>query len=173
MEELSPKQLAVIKFIFSRIFPLPFIVVGALLLYFGAHRLERALSSADWPSTNATVISSSMSRDSYSAARGRTQIKAEIHYKFLVQKTQYRGAYYRTSSNTEEPMRLVERHPPGKQITVSYMPGNPAENLLEPGLRAESLLMPLGGTLFLVAGILMAIYFPRAMKDGGRTAEGS
>jgi len=68
-------------------------------------------------------------------------------------------------------MSLVERHPKGKQITVYYKPDNPAESLLEPGLRVKTLIMPAGGLIFFVPGILMAIFLPRQMKKAGQTTE--
>ena len=64
-------------------------------------------------------------------------------------------------------MSLVERYPKGKRITVYYKPENPAENLLEPGVSAKTWTMPVGGLIFFVPGILMAIFLPRLMKKAG------
>jgi len=164
MEEITTRQKTIITFIFSRIFPLPFIIVGALLLYFGAKGLLIAIESVGWPHTNATVVSSSIKSYSSGAARGRTQHQAVIHYEFFVQKSRYSGYHQIESPNAGEPMSLVERHPKGKQITIYYMPDNPAVSLLEPGLRIETLIQPVGGLIFFVAGILMAIFLPRLMK---------
>jgi hypothetical protein len=41
-------------------------------------------------------------------------------------------------------------------------------NLLEPGLRIQTFIMPLGGLIFLAPGILMAVFLPRRMKKAGR-----
>jgi hypothetical protein len=117
------------------------------------------------------VISSSVKRYSSSSARGRTQHQAEIHYEFFVRKSRYSGYHYHTSPDAGEAMSLIERHPKGKQITVYYMPDNPAESLLEPGLRVKTLIMPAGGLIFFVPGILMAIFLPRLMKKVGQTTE--
>ena len=171
MEKITSRQITIITFIFSRIFPLPFIIVGALLLYFGVKGLLIAIESVGWPHTNAIVISSSVKHYSSGSARGRTQHQAEIHYEFFVQKSRYNGYHQIESPDAGVPMRLIERHPKGKQITVYYMPDNPAESLLEPGLRVKTLIMPLGGLIFFVPGILMAIFLPRLMKKVGQTTE--
>lgn len=168
MEELTPRQIIIIKFIFSRIFPLPFIIVGALLLHFGTKGLLIAVQSVRWPHTSATVISSSVKRYSSSAAKGRTQHQAVIHYEFPVQNKRYSGYHYHTSPDAGKPMSLVEQHPKGTTITVYYMPNNPAESLLEPGVRTKTLIMPVGGLIFLIPGILMAIYLPRMMETDGQ-----
>jgi hypothetical protein len=148
---------------------LPFIITGALLLYFGVKGLLMAIESTGWPQTNATVISSSVKRYISSSSRGRTQHQAEIQYEFFVQKSRYNGTLRHTAPNAGESMRLVERYPKGKQITVYYMPDNPAENLLEPGLKLKTWVMPAGGLIFLVPGILMAIFLPRLMKKADQT----
>jgi hypothetical protein len=172
MEELTPRQSAIIQFLFSRIFPLPFIVVGALLLYFGTKGILLAVQSASWPHTSATVISSSVKRFSGSAG-SRTQHQAEIRYEFPVENKRYSGFHYYASPDAGEPMRLVEQHPEGTMITVYYMPDNPAESLLEPGLRVKAFVMPAGGLLFFIAGLLLAIYLPGMMKPDGQAAKPS
>jgi hypothetical protein len=60
MEKTNSRQIAIGQFIFSRIFPVPFIIAGALLLYFGVKGVVIAIESTDWPRASATVISSSI-----------------------------------------------------------------------------------------------------------------
>lgn len=169
MDKLTSRQIIIIKFIFSRIFPLPFIIVGALLLYFGVKGLLIAIESFSWPHTNATVISSSLR--SVSTNKGPSRLQREIRYEFFVQKRAYSGYHYHLSSDTTLPTSLTGPHPKGTQITVYYMPDNPAVNLLEPGLRLKTFIMPAGGLIFFITGILMAIYLPRLMKNVGRATE--
>jgi len=170
MGKTTSRQITIFEFIFSRIFPVPFIIAGALLLYFGVKGVLIAIESTEWPRTNATVISSSIKWYSSAAARGRTQHQAEIKYEFFVMKNRYTGTLRHTSPDAGEANRLVELYPEGKQITVYYKPDNPAKNLLEPGLRIQTFIMPLGGLIFLVPGILMAIFLPRLMKKAGRVS---
>jgi hypothetical protein len=171
MEKMTTRQITIIKFIFARIFPLPFIIVGAVLLYYGVKGVLIAVDSRGWPQTNATVISSSVKSYSSSAAKGRTQHQGVIHYEFFVQKSRYIGYHSNTSPDAGEAASLIERHPKGKQITVYYMPGNPAECLLEPGLKGKTLIMPAGGLILFVPGILMAIFLPGLMKKAGQINE--
>jgi hypothetical protein len=169
MEEISPRQLTIIKFIFSRIFPLPFIIAGTLLFCFGVKGLLIAHASIGWPHTNATVISSAVK--SRSPVRGQTQHQAEVHYEFILQEKRYHGYHSDSSTNAGYAMSLVERYPNGSRITVYYKPDNPAESLLEPGLALKTWIMPLGGLMFFIPGILMAIFLPRLMKKAGQATE--
>jgi hypothetical protein len=167
MEKTTSNQITIIKFIFSRIFPLPFIIAGLLLLFFGVKGIITAIESKSWPHSDGTVMTSSIRRYISSSARGRTQHLAEIHYEFFVKNIRYDGNHRHTSPDAGVAAGLMERYPKGKQITVYYRPDNPAKNLLEPGLRAKTWIMPLGGLFFLVPGILMAIFLPRLMKKAG------
>jgi hypothetical protein len=167
MDKTKSGQAAIARFIFSRIFPLPFIIAGALLLHFGVKGVATAIESGDWPSANATVISSSLRWYSSAAAKGRTQHVAEIHYEFFVRNNRHIGILRRTSPDAGETNRLIERYPEAKRITVFYKPDDPWVNLLEPGLKMKAFIMPLGGLIFLVPGIFMAVFLPRLMKKNG------
>jgi len=163
MEEVTSRQLAVVRFIFSRIFPLPFVVGGACLLYFGIKNALDDIKSRSWPTATATVTSSSVRRYISSAARGRTQHQAQIQFQFVVQERRFNASHCYESPNAGKPTRLVAQYPVGKQITVYYRPDNPGECRLFPGFEAESCLGPLGGLIFLAAGLLMAIFLPGLM----------
>ena len=171
MGKTTSRQIVIFEFIFSRIFPVPFIIAGALLLYFGVKGVLIAIESTEWPRTNATVISSSIKWYSSASARGRTQHRAEIQYEFFVLKSRYSGTLRHTSPDAGEANRLVERYPKGKQIIVYYKPDKPAVNLLEPGLRLSTFIMPFGGLIFIVPGILMAIFLPKLMKKARRVSK--
>lgn len=59
MEKITSRQISIIKFIFSRILPLIFISIEALLLYYGVKGVLIAIESNGWPHASATVMSSS------------------------------------------------------------------------------------------------------------------
>jgi hypothetical protein len=171
MEQMTSEQIALIKSIFARIFPMVFVLVGALLLYYGAKRVLTAIESDGWPHTSAVVTSSSVKMYISGAARGRTQHQAEIYYEFFVQKRRYIGYHQYESPDAGRVANVIAQYPKGRQITVYYRPDSPGVCLLEPGLRAATLIMPIGGLMFLVPGILLAIFLPRLMKQADRTAE--
>jgi hypothetical protein len=164
MVKTTSGKINLIKFIFSHIFPWPFIITGLLLLFFGVKGIIAAIESKTWPHSDGTVITASIRRYISSSARGRTQHLAEIHYEFFVNNNGYDGYHRHTSPDAGEAAGLIERFPKGERITVYYRPDNPAKNLLEPGLRAKNWIMPLGGLLFIVPGVLMAVFLPRLMK---------
>jgi len=166
----SKKMSPGMKFCFSRIFPLPFLLIGAGVGFFGFRGLIRARVSVDWPSTQGTVVASSVERHRSTGSEGRssTTYHAEILYEFSVDGTAFNGdrvAYgdYGSSSSSHA-RRIVTRYPEGKSVTVYYMPENPEECLLELGLKAQSWFLFGFGTLCFVVGTFMTIYLPRAMK---------
>jgi len=168
---VSSKQLTPgIKFFFSLVFPLIFVVVGATVAFFGIRGLVRAKASTDWPSTGGKVVESSVERHSSSRSRGGgTTYHAEIGYEFSVDGTTYNGdrvAYgdYGSSSPSHA-RRIVNRYPKGKSVTVYYMPRNPEECLLEPGLKGQSWFLPGLGLVFFAFGTLAAIFLPQVIRE--------
>ncbi|MFC1452145.1 DUF3592 domain-containing protein [Verrucomicrobiota bacterium] len=157
------------KFFFSRIFPLIFVVVGASVAFLGIRGLIRAKASVDWPSTQGNIVESSVERHRSSGSKGSsTTYHAEILYEFTVAGTTFNGdrvAYgdYGSSSSSHA-RRIVNRYPKGKSVTVHYMPGNPEQCLLEPGLKGQSWFLPGFGLIFFTVGSLMAVFLPKAIR---------
>ena len=176
----SSKQMSPgMKVFFSRIFPLIFVIVGASVAFFGIRGLIRAKASVDWPATQGKVLESSVERhrSSDSKRRSSTTYRAEILYEFSVEGTTFNGdrvAYGDYgSSNSSHARRVVNRYPKGKSVTVHYMPGNPEECLLEPGLKGQSWFLPGFGLIFFTVGSVMAVFLPRAMRKQEITESGS
>lgn len=163
------------KFIFLWIFSLIFVVVGASAAVFGICELIRAKVSVDWPTTQGKVVASSVEYH-VSDEEGVTY-HAEVMYDFSVNNTTFSGnriAYGDYgSSNPSHARRIVDRYPKGKSVTVHYMPGNPEECLLEPGIKRQSFFLPGFGLIFFTVGSLMAILLPKAMKKQGITEQGA
>ena len=165
----SSKQLSPgMKFFFSRIFPLIFIVIGASVAFFGLRGLIRAKASTAWPSTQGKVIESSVDKQHSSSSGSHsssTTYHAKIIYKFTVEGTTFSGdrvAYGDYgSSNSSHARQIVNQYPKGKKVIVHYMLVNPKECLLEPGLKLQSWFLPGFGLLFLLAGSAMAIFLPK------------
>jgi len=164
----SQQMSARMKFFFSRIFPLIFVAVGASVAFFGIRGLVRAKASVEWPAAQGRIASSVVERH-YSSSNGRssTTYHAAILYEFSVHGATFNGTRVAYgdygSSDPSHAREIVNRYPEGKAVTVHYMPGNPEECVLEPGLKAQSWFMPAFGLIFFAAGILMAIYIPKAM----------
>jgi len=165
----SKKQSPGMKFFFSRIFPLIFIVIGAGVAFFGIRGLIRANASTDWPTAKGQVKTSSVERQRNShKGKSSTTYHAKILYKFSVAGTAFNGnriAYgdYGSSSSSHA-KQLVNHYPQGKSVTVYYMPKNPEECLLEPGLKLQSWFLPGFGLISFFAGIMMVIFLPKAMN---------
>lgn len=165
-QQLTPGR----RFFFSRIFPLIFIVVGASVAFFGIRGLQRAKASTDWPAVQGVIRDSSVERKRSSGSNSSTTYHAEILYEFTVNGTVLNGdrvAYGDYGSSSPAHARqVVNRYPRGKQVAVYYMPENPEECLLEPGLQTQAVFLPVFGAVFFGAGLLMAIKLPKQMRPG-------
>jgi hypothetical protein len=164
------------KFFFSRMFPFIFVVVGASVSFFGVRGLVRAKASLDWPSIQGKVVESSVERQRSSGSNGgSTTYQAEILYEFIVDGTTFNGdrvAYGDYgSSNPSHARRIVNRYPKGKSVIVYYMPSNPEESLLEPGVKGQSFFLLGFGLIFFTAGSLMVVFLPRVMRKQENTEQ--
>ena len=163
---LSSKQ----KFFISRVFPLMFVVAGAGAALFGMRELIRARPALDWPSTQGKVVASSVEhrRGTRGNGRSRTSYLAKVLYEFSVEGTMFNGdriAYGEYgSSSPSDARRIVDRYPRGKSVTVYYMPDNPEECLLEPGLKSQLWFLLGFGLIFVTVGSLTAVFLPRVMR---------
>jgi hypothetical protein len=152
---------------FSRIFPLPFMIAGALTLYFGCRTLERARHSATWPTAPGVIEQSSV--EYHRSDEGSGTYHAEILYNFMVKDTPCSGnrvAFGDYGSGDPAHARdMVNRYPKGKAVTVYYMQEDHRVCILEPGVKSQAWFAPAFGLVFFVVGSLMAVYLPRAMKQ--------
>lgn len=89
------------RFFFSRIFPLIFVVVGASVAFFGIRGLVRAKASMDWPTTQGEVVASSV--EYHRSDKGGGTYKAEVMYDFSVNETTF-----------------IHRQPPIRRVYLDY-----------------------------------------------------
>ena len=127
-------------------------------------------ASVEWPTAQGNVVESSVerrfSRDK--DRRAESTYYARLFYEFSVDGTTFTGdrvAYGDHGSKDPSHARgVVSRYPQGKTVTVYYMPGNPEECLLEPGLQGQAWFLPGLGLVFFVAGIGLAIILPGIIR---------
>jgi hypothetical protein len=151
------------RFGFSRIFPWSFILMGAIPLYFGIRGIVLARASTDWPQTVGRVVSSTLEHDYEGMAYPR------ILYEFDLKGTRYQGdrVHYGGYRSRDDPyaLRVVEQYPEGREVTVYYMPDDPEQSLLEPGIRRDAWLLPGVGAVFLIIGCLLLAVVPRLLQS--------
>jgi hypothetical protein len=127
----------------------------------------------DWPTAPGQVAASSV--EYHHGDEGGGTYHAEVLYDFSVNDTAFSGnrvAYGDYGSGNPSHARSVVNHyPKGKDVVVHYMPGNPEECLLEPGVKGQSWFLPGFGLVFFTVGNLMAVYLPKAIKKQGITEQ--
>jgi len=152
------------RFGFSRIFPWSFILMGAIPLCFGIRGVVLARASTDWPHTVGRVVSSTLEYDDEHAAYPR------ILYEFDLNGTRFQGdrVHYGGYRSRDDPyaLRLVKQYPEGREVTVYYLPDNPENCLLEPGMRWHVWLLPGVGAVFLIIGCLLLAIVPKLLQGG-------
>ena len=145
--------------LFFLIIPILFAVIGAVTAYIGVRDLIRAKASVAWPTSPGKVLSSSVVQECDSD--GHLTYHAEVVYEFNVNNTTFSGKHisygdYGTSNPSLRAQEIVNCHPQDKNVTVSYMPNNPKECLLEVGVKGHAFLkLTLTLTLMMMMMMMM------------------
>jgi len=154
------------RFFFSRVFPLPFVLAGVLTLYFGVRGIYRAKESVIWPTANGTIHNSTV--EYQSSVKGGGTYHAEVLYQFTADGQIHSGNKVAFgdygSSNPSHAQSIVNRYPKGEAVKVHYRTGDPDTCVLEPGLHGQAWFLPGFGFIFVVAGSVMAVFLPKLMK---------
>lgn len=165
------------EFFFGRLFPLPFLLIGAVSLYFGCINLLQAQASMSWPIAQGTIeqsivkasSGSSGSSGSFRSGGSRTTYWAEVDYRFTVDSRSFLGHRWTFgdygSSNWSHAGDIATKYPPGSSVVVRYDPDDPEESVIDPGIKLHTWFLPGAGLIFLLPGLLMAIFLPRAFRD--------
>jgi hypothetical protein len=150
------------RFLLGRLFPLPFLIAGANVMFFGLRSMDRAKASTEWPSVRGVVVLSEV--DSRGGHRG-TSYFAEVLYDYEVDGAKHcsnrigYGDY--GYSNPNEARKTVNRYPKGKEVDVFYMPEKPEESVLEVGIHIRTYFLPTFGAVFFLAGLGMIVFLPK------------
>ena len=157
------------RFFFARIFPLIFVIIGALVTVFGVKDAQRSWQSTGWPTAAGVVRDSSVEfqSSSDSGSSGGTY-HAKVRYEFTAGAQTHSGKRVAFgdygSSDPSHAQGIINQYPVGKAVTVYYLAGDPDVCVLEPGMRAQALMMPGFGLLFFLIGVVMSVFLPRAMN---------
>lgn len=174
----APVTLVSKELFFGRIFPLPFLLIGAVTLYFSDSNPLQAYASSSWPAAQGK-IERSIVKASYSSAGSRTfrseTYKAEVDYRYTVGAVSFVGHRVAFgdygSSDPGHAEAVVNRYPAGSNIRVHHDPSDPEESVLDPGIKFHTWFAPAAGLAFLLAGLVMAIFLPRAFRIGTKSSK--
>lgn len=158
------------KVFFSRLFPLPFLVVGLFCLYGGFKEFIAARQSTDWPTAPGVISTSEVERKQSTSRKSKSiTFRAHVVYAYEVggktmssQRVAY-GDY--GSSDPSHAQEIISRFPANSQVTVYYHPHDPAQSVLEPGVAAQTFFQPAFGLVFASAGAGMLLFLPRLMRQ--------
>ncbi|QSQ16838.1 DUF3592 domain-containing protein [Myxococcus landrumensis] len=129
------------------------LLFGGMLAYGGGRMLYRAHESQQWPTTEGTVVSSSVETQH---GRRSTRFHPEVRYTYSVAGHPYTANTISFGGNDSgaltDAQRLTQRYASGTKLPVHYAPTDPAVTCVEcGGAGASSYVVLLGGLA--VAGI--------------------
>ncbi len=153
--------------IFGRLFPLTFVVLGALFLVSGIRKLRTVDVSKSWPTTTGLIKHSEVVyQESHDSGSGT--YKAVVLYEYAVSGNRYNNdlvAYGENgSSDISHQNDIANKYREGEEVTVYYSPQEPGESVLEPGINGGTWMIPGIGFLFFCSGVFMLYYTPRQLK---------
>lgn len=135
-------------------------IIGVLVVaYFiakpGYEQLSEGWESRDWPETGGLVTLSKISH--------QTDVDEEdvftfnIEYAYQVDGKKYRNSKYSPrpiqDNDADDLAEYLQKHPEGSTIVVFYNPADPAQSLIEPGMKFGSWMVLIIGSLIGLFGL--------------------
>ena len=157
----------IVNIIFGRLFPLPFVLGGALMTKIGVEELQTADSSKNWPLATGLIKHSEVVYQKNDDSESGTY-KAVVLYEYTVSGNKFSNdlvAYGENGScDISHQNSIVNRYREGEEVNVYYSPQDPQESVLEPGIIGQTWILPGAGFFFVCFGALMLYYVPRIIK---------
>ncbi|MCY1015536.1 DUF3592 domain-containing protein [Pyxidicoccus sp. MSG2] len=130
-------------------------LLGATLAFGGARTVVRAHQSANWPTTDATITSSSV--ETIRVRRGGTRFHPEVRYQYTVAGTPYSASTISFAGNNAgalaDAQRVTHHYASGSHVPVHYEPADPSVATIEVGdAGVASYVLALGGAALAVIG---------------------
>lgn len=120
---------------FSWIFPGIFVVLGAVILFYGLRNVERAHSSKAWPKTEGVITFATMGRH---RSNSSSTYSGDVSYDYKVGGTTYSSSRISFgqfgSSDSSHARSVLNRYPVDRKVEVFYSPADPALSVLETGV---------------------------------------
>ncbi|MFP2904287.1 DUF3592 domain-containing protein [Pyxidicoccus sp. 3LFB2] len=137
-------------------------VTGLGVLVWGLRRMQQTARTADWPSTQGTIRSSTVTSreaeplnpetsydDDAPKPKGQTLYRPQVEYTYTVDGQTYTGEALGRDvvevSSKQHAQSHAARYARGATVPVFYDPEDPSQALLEPGVQASSWAVPGAG----------------------------
>lgn len=159
------------QFLGSRLMPGILFLLGVLALWIGIDNVVKGVASQGWPSTSGVVTSASIdttysSNSSSTSAPSTATYHPIITYDYSVNAISHSGYTVSfggySTTDQKEAETYLQNYPEGQKVAVFYNPGDHGESVLEPGLHDYPWIFLIPGVLFVLTGIFMARFFPKA-----------
>lgn len=157
---MTPAQ----RFFGVRVFPWIILAVGALCIWIGVDQTVKAYQSLEWPEAPGEILTSGVRSES-SGSRSSTTYHAAVGYRYEVDGRWLEGerisyGEYGTG-DYDRAVSIAAQYPVGARVTVYFRPEDVSECVLEPGGQGVPWFFLGMGSMFALAGGLMAKFFPR------------
>lgn len=133
-----------------------FILVGIAMLGYWLLLRNKAKATGQWPSTRGRVVASDIVRSEDSD--GEVQEDLRVAYDYAVAGATLRGNRVSLQgSGSGSSKAKLARYPAGAEVDVFYDPQNSASAVLERKLPGNFIVLPIAGTAFCIAGVLVTL----------------
>jgi hypothetical protein len=114
-----------------------FLIVGVILSILMPIAINRGKKSRNWPTTEATVISTEVEeKHKYDEDGESVYYYPRVHYDYRVGGQVYQGFKYKlleASMSKRKAIEFISNFIPGDKLTVYYDPEKPTESVMQPG----------------------------------------
>jgi hypothetical protein len=155
-----------VRKLYQRLFPLPFLVIGLLAGFVGFRDLIDAHASHEWPQVPGMVTISDVVREP--GHDGVVTYRADVRYVYVVDEVQYSSDRVSFGefglSGSARARHRADLYPKDSEVMVYYKSTKPGTSILEAGTNGAILFFPALGLIFSLVGAFLFWFLPREKR---------
>jgi hypothetical protein len=163
------------RFVAVRMVPALVVLVSVSFIGLGVQTTRLARESHGWPSVDGEIVKSDIVEETSSARTGRGTVtyRPTIRYRYRVGDADYTGERVALGEYATEDRAaaegVVRQYPTGRRLPVHYRPRAPDVAVLEVGDHGLPWFYVALGSVFLLAGLMLAWVAPRLIAPADVT----
>lgn len=136
-------------------------IAGLFLSIYATNNSINAFKSKNWPTTEGTIISSEVGRES--------RYVPKVKYIYMVDSTEFVSEMIRLTrpgqyKSKDDAAMVAAKYPVDSKVKVYYNPNKLDEAILDPGIKGEHIFMFFLGFIIFLAPLLGLIYTIRSSR---------
>ena len=150
------------KSIFLSILTISIFIVGFNVYEEFSPTIKLAYKSSEWPKVKGIITTSERVNTTPDLSSSRAVYETNFMYKYSVEGKSYFGSKIYIGNNLSSQQSLaqyIDKYEAGREVHVYHSPLNPSLAVIEPGIKLDSLFVPIIAATIILGALLAILTF--------------